>query len=356
MATSTNRTLLQRLWSWGCSLKLAIYAASAATALIMGGSLVMNAHPGIFRGMDDTVIGEWFSGAWTGAPQLSWWLPLTALCLMLFGINTLCCLIDWLMHLRSRWRKTGEYLVHTGFLLLLIGYFWGSVTGFRSEPHRLSPGEVLSIPKMPGYALRLDAFEPTFGQGGRPLDMVSRVTLLRHDSEIVSDNVRINHPLLYDGLIVLPTSLAQRLAGFRVRFPALGVADLAPGVKIALPGGGTLGIVALYGDAGRQRGGTVTALSDQVGNPAMQMLLIRPDGSIWQGWHFLRESPPGELVAAGAAFIPLQPLVGYDSVLTVNRDPGSGFALAGGLCLTVGVLLASASFYRKRARGDRPIA
>jgi hypothetical protein len=28
--------------------------------------------------------------------------------------------------------------------------------------------------------------------------------------------------------------------------------------------------------------------------------------------------------------------------------------VAGGACLTVGVLLAMISFYRKRARGDRP--
>ena len=32
-----DRTLSQRLWALGCSLKLAIYVASAATLLIMGG-------------------------------------------------------------------------------------------------------------------------------------------------------------------------------------------------------------------------------------------------------------------------------------------------------------------------------
>lgn len=354
MTQPSPRLLRQRLWETACSLKLAICAASATTGLIMGGSLVMNAHPEIFGGMDETVIGAWFAGAWAKAPLLTWWLPLTALCLLLFGLNTLCCLLDWLAHLRARWRKSGEYLIHTGFLLLLAGYCWGSVSGFRSGPHRLAPGEVLPIPSSPGLALRLDAFDPTFGPGGRPLDMVSTVTLLRDGTELTRGTVRINHPLLHDGLIVLPASLAQRLAGFRVRFASLGVIDLAPGGRVSLPDGATLGVLALLGDAGRLPDGRIVPFGDGVGNPAMHLLLLRPDGSLWQGWHFLREEPPPELTAAGAAFTPLQPLAGYDSLLTVNRDPGSGLALAGGLCLGLGVLLASASFYRKRARGDRP--
>jgi len=348
------RTLLQRLWALGCSLKLAIYAASAATALIMGGSLVMNAHPQIFGGMDGTTINGWFTGAWRRAPHLTWWLPLTALCLALFGLNTLCCLLDWLTHLRARWRKTGEYLIHTGFLLLLVGYAWGNLGGFRSGPHRLAPGETLTLPDAPEYALRLDRFEPSFSPEGRPLDMVSAVALLRNGDEVARGTVRINHPLLHDHLVVLAASLDQRLAGFRCFLPGVGTMDLAPGSRVALPDGSTLGVLKLLADARQAADGRVTPVSDQLGNPALLLLLLRPDGSMWQGWYFLREAPPIELTAAGAAPRPLQPLAGYVSLLTINRDPGAGLALAGGSCLTVGVLLALLSFYRKRARGDRP--
>lgn len=349
-----EQTVLQRLWALGCSLKLAIYAASAATLLIMGGSLVMNAHPRIFGGMDATTIGLWFADAWARAPQLTWWLPLTALCLAVFGINTLCCLLDWLCHIKARWRKTGEYLIHTGFLLLLIGYAWGSLAGFRSGPHRLAPGEVLTIADLPAYRLRLDDFQPTFSPEGRPLDMVSEVTLLRDGSEAARGTIRINHPLIHDGLVILATSLDQRLTGFRCRLPGVGVVDLTPGSRLTLSDGSTLGVLNLLGDARRTADGRVIPLGDQLGNPAMQLLLVRTDGSVWQGWHFLREAPPEPLILAGAAPQPLQPLAGYVSLLTVNRDPGAGIALAGGLSLTVGVVFALFSFYRKRARGDRP--
>jgi cytochrome c biogenesis protein len=168
-----DRTLPQRLWALGCSLKVAIYAASTATLLVMGGSLVMSAHPEIFGRMDDSVIGLWFAGARHRAPHLTWWLPLTALCLAIFGINTLCCLFDWLANLRARWRKTGEYLIHAGFLFLLAGYTWGSLAGFRSGPHRLATGETLDLPQRPGVTIRLDRFDPLFSPEGRPLDMVS---------------------------------------------------------------------------------------------------------------------------------------------------------------------------------------
>jgi len=349
-----DRTLLQRLWNLGCSLKLAIYVASLATLLIMGGSLVMPAHPEIFGGMDAAPIGEWFAGAWARAPQLLWWLPLTALCLVIFGLNTLCCLVDWLIHLKARWRKAGEYLIHSGFLLLLVGYLWGNLAGFRSGPHRLAAGETLQLPTTQ-YALRLERFAPDFSAEGRPLDLVNEVALLHAGQEVARGTVRFNHPLLHDGLVILATSLDQRLTGFRCFLPGIGMVDLAPGSRVALPDGHTLGVLNLLADARQTGDGRVIPVGERLGNPAMQLLLLRPDGSSWQGWYFLREAPPLPLATTtGAAPQPLQPLAGYVSLLTVNRDPGAGLALAGGGCLTVGVLFAMLSFYRKRARGDRP--
>jgi cytochrome c biogenesis protein len=184
--------------------------------------------------------------------------------------------------------------------------------------------------------------------------MVSEVALLREGAEVAHGIVRINHPLLHDGLVILATSLDLRLAGFRCLIPGAGTVDLFPGSRVRLPDGSTLGVLAVIGDARQAADGRVVPLSDQLGNPALQLLLLRPDGTLWQGWYFLREAPPPVLVAAGAAPQPLQPLAGYVSLLTINHDPGAGLALAGGICLTVGVLLAMFSFYRKRAQGDRP--
>jgi len=351
---ATNRTFLQKLWDLGCSLKLAIYVASAATVLIMGGSLAMHYNRRIFGNMDAATITTWFADAWQKAPQLTWWLPVTAICLVIFGVNTLCCLCDWLTHIKARWRKSGEYLIHTGFLLLLIGYAWGNLAGFRNDPHRLAPGESLTLPDLPAYTVRLDDFNPTFSPEGRPLDMVSEVTLLRDGNEVTRGTVRINHPLLHNGLVIIATSLDQRLSGFRCRLSGVGNVELLPGSRIRLPDGGSLGVLELIGDARRTADGRVIPLGDNLGNPAMQLIHFRPDGTTWQGWYFLREAPPEPLVTAGAVPQPLQPLAEYVSLLTINYDPGVGASLAGGICLIIGVLFAFFSFYRKRARGDRP--
>ena len=42
------------------------------------------------------------------------------------------------------------------------------------------------------------------------------------------------------------------------------------------------------------------------------------------------------------------------SILTINYDPGAKLAFAGSIAMGCGVLLTLISFYRKRARGDRP--
>ncbi len=349
-----QRSFLQRLWDLGCSLKLAIYVASAATLLIMGGSLVMHYNRRIFGNMDAATITAWFADAWAKAPQLTWWLPVTGVLLVIFGLNTLCCLCDWLAHFKARWRKSGEYLIHTGFLLLLIGYAWGNLAGFRAEPRQLSPGESLTLPELPAYSVRLDSFTPAFSPEGRPLDMVNEVTLLHNGTEVARGSVRTNQPLLHDGLVIIATSFDQRLAGFRCRLGGVGTVELFPGSRIRLPDGASLGVLELLGDARRGSAGQVIPISDQLGDPAMQLVLFRTDGTTWQGWYFLREAPPDALIAAGAVPQPLQPIGGYVSLLTINRDPGIGITLAGGVCLTVGVLFAFFSFYRKRARGDRP--
>lgn len=346
---------LRRLWNFGCSLKLAITLASLTTLLVMGGSLVMPRHPELFASLDHLTMRDWLPGAWRRAPGLTFWVPAAGLCLLLFGLNTLCCLLDWLLRIRSRWRKTGEYLVHAGFCLLVIAYAWGNLAGARTGTHQLFPGDRQAIPGLPGYELQLDAFTPQFSPEGRPLDMLSDVTLFHQGAVVRQQQVRINHPLIHDGLIVLTSSMGQALSGFRCYLPQLGMLDLTEGSRLPLPGGGSLTVRRLLADARRSGRGQVMAGGDQLGNPAMLLNLQQADGSVWEGWYFLRGPLPAELAASGVSLRPTEPLFNYYSLLTINRDPGDRMALAGGLCLLLGVLFAFVSFYYKRSRGDRPI-
>ena len=354
LLNNSAKNNLLKLWAFGCSLKLAIALASVATLLIMGGSLVMHYNPAIFAGLEQETMGRWLPQAMSRAPLLVAWLPLSGLCVLLFAMNTLCCLLDWLSRFRARWRKSGEYLIHAGFILLTIAYLWGNISGFRSGPHRLAPGDRMSIPEMPGYQLELEEFTPQLEPSGRPLDMVNKVALWKNDRRVAQKIVRINHPLIYDGLVILPASFGQELQGFRFHMPGIGFVDLTPGSRLSVSSGLSLAVDNFLPDAGRDRQGRVIPVGSRLNNPALQLSLFGPTGTIWQGWYFLRRPLPEGLVNAGIYLKPVEPVLTPFSLLTINRDPGDKTALAGGVCITVGVLFAFFSFYRKRATGDRP--
>lgn len=352
--TDKFKTLMKRLWALGCSLKLAIALATAAALLIMAGSLVMHFNPHVFANIEKEILSDWLPSVLEDSPFIVLWIPLTAILVILFAINTFCCFLDWLTKLKFRWRKTGEYLIHAGFIFLTISYFWGNVSGFRSGPHRLAPGEKLTIPDMPAYSVELTDFSVVQEPSGRPLDMINEVTLWKEDRQVKQKTVKINHPLIYDGLVILASSFGQEITGFRFHNPQQGFVDLVPGSRQDLPQKQTLLAHRFYPHAQRDKNGRVQQVGARLGNPAFQLSLVGPSGMIWQGWYFLRQPLPEALRVQGIILNPMEPISSHFSLLTINRDPADKLALGGGILLTLGVILAFFSFYRKRALGDRP--
>lgn len=346
-------TVSQRIWRFCCSLKLAIVLASAATLLAIGGSLAIHFHPRVFGNLDTTALGTWLVETGREHPGQAWWIWLTGLLLLLLGINTLCCFVDWLLHLQARWRKLGEYLIHLGFVLFVAAFLWGSVAGYRTDSLRLFVGELTALPGYPGHYLRLDRFEPVMAESGRPIDMLSDLTLLQGETVLVQTRTSINHPLLYQDLVVPVMSFGQAASGFQCLIPDLGMVELAPGRKIQLAGGGVLEVLEFLPDAMLYRDRWV-ARSDRLQDPAFLLRLTKPGYDSWQGWYPLRGELPFPLVQRGVRIWPRQPIFATYSLVRANRDPGAAIALAGGVCLLAGALFALVSFYRKRSRGDRP--
>lgn len=200
-----------RLWHFCCSLKLAIVLASAATVVMIGGSLLVPAYPRLFGPMDQLSLLQWWHTLGAGAPLRTWWVPAAGGLIVLLGFNTVCCFIDWLLHLRSRWRKTGEYLIHLGFVLLLAGYLWSSVAGVRSEGVRILAGQTVPVPGAHGHYLRLETVAPVLVQG-RPVDVLATLELLRGDAVVARKSARTNHPLLHRSLLAIPVSFGQQVA------------------------------------------------------------------------------------------------------------------------------------------------
>ena len=161
--------------------------------------------------------------------------------------------------------------------------------------------------------------------------------------------IRLNHPLTYADLVILPGSLAQQVDGFRFS----GEVELRPGTILRRPDGTALRVISFLPDVVLNNG-RIFPGGEELNNPAFELELLAPGREPWRGWYLLRQPLPAPLAAAGFALQPLEPLVSWVSILTINRDPGADLALFGAWCMGIGVLLALLSFYDKRQRGDAP--
>jgi cytochrome c biogenesis protein len=346
--------MLSRLWNLLCSLKLTIVLTSMATVLTICGSIVMLRYPKTFGMIDEMTLGAWFTRFGHSNYVLTGWFWIVCLLLILLGLNTLCCFCDWLPKVRYRWRKGGEYLLHLSFVLILIAFIWGSLRGDRSSGHELAVGETIDLTAIaPGYQLKLVAFEPTFGPEGRPDDLRSTLTLYKDGAVAKTGIIRLNHPLTYDDLVILPASLSQQVEGFRFKRADGSLVELRLGTILRQPDNTVLRVISFFPDA-LVRNSRIFPGSSELKNPAFELEVIAPDTEPWRGWYVLRQPLPALLASSGFTLQPLEPLVTWSSILTINRDPGANLALLGAWGMGIGALLALISFYDKRQRGDAP--
>lgn len=346
--------MLQRIWKLLCSLKLTIILASAATVLTIGGSIVMIRYPKTFGMIDEMTLGQWFSRFGHNNYALTGWFWIVCLLLILLGINTLCCFFDWLPRIRYRWRKSGEYLIHLSFVLILTAFIWGSAGGNRSEGNAIAVGETIDLTAIaPGYQLKLNSFDPTFSPEGRPDNLRSTLTLFKDGTIAKEGTISLNHPLTYADLVILPGSLAQQAGGFRFRRSDGSQVELRPGTIMRSVDGTALRTISFLPDVIISNG-RIFPGGTELNNPAFEFELIAPGREPWRGWYLLRQPLPAPLAGAGFDLQPIEPLVTWVSILTINRDPGADLALLGAWGLGIGALVALLSFYDKRQRGDVP--
>jgi len=229
-----------KIWKFLCSLKLTIVLASAATLLAIGGSVLIPFNPQVFGSLDSMPLGVWLRQVATRQPGLTWWIPVGGMLVILLAVNTLCCFIDWLRFIKSRWRKGGEYLIHIGFVLILVAFLWGSQAGIRSEQNGLLVGQSIPLPQL-GVRLTLEAFEPVLAPGGRPIEMLNTLALYRGEELVKRVQTRSNAPLIWQGLVVIPTSYGQTPRGGRYIPYSILTINYDPGAKLAFAGAVAMG-------------------------------------------------------------------------------------------------------------------
>ena len=109
---------------------------------------------------------------------------------------------------RGRWTRFGVYIVHSSILLLLVGALIGVVFGFNRGSLRLDEGQVSDRVILTGrnaalkldFAVRCNEFEVKFYETGAPEDYRSNLTVVENGKDVLTEDIRVNHPLRYRGI------------------------------------------------------------------------------------------------------------------------------------------------------------
>jgi cytochrome c biogenesis protein ResB len=112
------------------------------------------------------------------------------------------------------WGEWGSWMFHTSFFLLVLAVVWGKATGFdgimtitegqrvaetRASYDTLQEG-MLFDGRHSGYEVQLNKFRAPLQSNGMPSDFVSNMTVYDSGRQVVTQDVRVNEYLGYNGV------------------------------------------------------------------------------------------------------------------------------------------------------------
>ena len=325
---------MKKLWSLFTSLWLTVVLAGAVCAVAAWGSLVTIGNPEFFSSLDRSLLFPSLVSGFSTDPGLVVWIWLLVFVIFLFALNTMVCTADKVYSvLRNKrpWRSLFPHIVHAGFLVALFGHLAGSIWGFRSPVNVLYMGETSPVARVEGLSVRLDDFDMALMPNGKPEYIKTTVTLFDDGNEVLTDAIEINGPLRYRGIAFyhmdqgsLPGGLVLGVEGRRV--------------TVAFDesfehGGRTFALGEIYPDFALDDGGRAYSRSTDFRNPFME---ITSDGEA----AYLGLNRTGSMVRLGGSTIELMDyMMTRYVILTINKDPGIGFIVAGSAILVLGMVL-----------------
>ena len=246
--------------------------------------------------------------------------------------NTHCLFAE-----KGKFSRLGFYGIHLSILVILGGAFLGSVFGFRGFANVLE-GETVDRASLRsnrqiqplGFQVRLEKFEVFFYPTGAPKEYKSTVSILENNRQVLTDSIRVNHPLTYKGI-----SLYQASYGIAdVKKVVLDVREKSSERSFAL----AMKIGERIEIPGTSRTFTLTRFIPdfQGAGPAFQGVLSRADRSadnllILQNYP---EFPQAQADGFSFRVKDFEPV--YYSGLQVNRDPGVWMVWIGCILMMVG--------------------
>lgn len=253
---------------------------------------------------------------------------------------------------QGRFSLFGVYVVHLGVLVIIAGAVIGLIFGFeadinlaeadQSDKVYLSKGKGI-YPL--GFSVRCDKFEVEFYETGAPKLYRSDLSFIKDGQIVHQGSVLVNHPLSFEGIRFYQSSYGLTEDGKA----ALSFAENGVESSIVHVGQGET-----FDLPGQKARATVLRVEHDMMHmgPAVK-LDVATDGGNIQFWVFqhikqIAEVNPG-LFSSVPLFNPglFKPLIfslqgiekQYYTGLSVVRDPGVPFVLAGGILLLAGMII-----------------
>ncbi len=224
---------------------------------------------------------------------------------------------------KGKLSRLGVYFIHLSILVILAGALIGSFFGFRGNMNVVegeaadrvilrSEGQAQSL----GFSVRLDKFNVFFYPAGTPKEFKSTLTILAGDRPVLTEPVRVNHPLTYKGISFYQSSygvaglekaalaIKDRDSGKEVTVPA------QMGTKTEIPGSSSAFLLTQF-------------IPDFQGmGPALQMIFFEPNRPQENFWLLQNHPEFADRQAGRYSFTIKEIEPKYYSGLQVTKDPG----------------------------------
>jgi cytochrome c biogenesis protein len=237
---------------------------------------------------------------------------------------------------RFRWGPFGRIVAHLSFVVILLGATLTATGGFRDEDFAVPVGEKMNVGNGTDLTVEAKSFSDSYYASGEPRDYASKLVLYENGAPVKSQEVRVNHPMRYDGV-----TFYQSFFG-----PAVVVQAKAGDGRVLFD----RGVPLLYGSKdethviGRfslpEQGLKVFAVAPQSGevDPRIaagqtQLEVYRTATDAPVGLRVLSQGKPTRIGGVDFTFVRERQYAG----LIVARDPGSSLIWIGSTLLVLGM-------------------
>jgi len=240
---------------------------------------------------------------------------------------------------KGRLSRLGVYAIHLSVLVILAGALIGSFYGFRGNVNIVEGQAADRVvlrrgeqTQLPGFDVKLEKFAVSFYPSGAPKEFKSTLTILEGGRKVLTEPIRVNHPLTYRGISFYQSSygiagvekvtltLKERESGKEITIPAW------MGTRVEIPGDSSAFVLARF-------------VPDLQGmGPAFQVIFFGPTPPHENFWVF-QNHPEFEVKRPGRYQFTVKAVEPrYYSGLQVTKDQGVWV-------VWVGCFLMMAGFY-----------